>query len=183
MGKCVVIVGGMASGKTTLAKELERQGFKRIITYTTRPKRGGERDRIDYNFISEEEFNKKIDEGFFAESVAYNACFGHCLYGSAKKDYNTKDDTVIVLNPRGVINLTEPAFIVYLDLRESLLRERAITRGDSLSEINRRIEDDRLYFAEMKSIRTPNLTFKVSNQVEYMAEHIIDLLKSYSSQK
>ena len=38
----IAIIGQIASGKTTLAKFMEKRGFERIITYTTRPKRDGE---------------------------------------------------------------------------------------------------------------------------------------------
>lgn len=174
MGKCVVLVGGMASGKTTLAKELERKGFRRIITYTTRPKRKGEKNGVHYHFISEAEFVDRIREGFFAETTSYKTVFGHWLYGSAKKDYNAPDNTVIVLNPQGIINLTEPAFLVYLDLREAVLKERAIERGDSLSEIYRRLYDDKLYFTQMLSVKQPNITIQTATPTEYLADWIID---------
>jgi guanylate kinase len=176
MGTCVVLVGGMASGKTTLAKQMEKEGFRRVITYTTRPKRKGEVDGVDYHFISDTEFARKMHEGFFAEATVYNTVFGMWLYGSAKEDYNSPDNTVIVLNPQGVINLSEKAFIVYLNLSESILRERAIERGDSLPEINRRLADDKLYFEEMLSVKPPNLMFTASSEVEYMAEVIIETI-------
>jgi guanylate kinase len=181
MVNCVVLVGGMCSGKTTLAKELEKRGFRRIVTYTTRPKRRGEVDGVDYYFITEEEFRQKFIAGFFAESTVYNSANGYFLYGSAKEDYNSEDNTVIVLNPQGVINLTELAFIVYLDLRESVLMDRALERGNSLLDIARRLNDDKLYFEEMLSKVAINLTFKASSEVEYMADVVINGLRKYNS--
>lgn len=38
------IIGKTCSGKTTIAKELERRGYYRYKTYTTRPQREGEPD-------------------------------------------------------------------------------------------------------------------------------------------
>jgi guanylate kinase len=187
MGKCVVIAGGIASGKTTLARELEERGFRRIVTYTTRPKRQGEVDGVDYHFIDSLDFSKKMSTGFFAEATVYRTVFGDWFYGSAKKDYKSLDNTVIVLNPQGVIALTEPAFIVYLGLRESTLKERALERGDSPAEIERRINEDRPFFINMLSIMTPDITFKASSDVEDMADVVMSMMnyewRSKKSQK
>jgi guanylate kinase len=177
MGKCVVLAGGMASGKTTLAKALEQRGFRRIVTYTTRTIRDGEQDGIDYNFISENKFQYLYDTGFFAEVMVYNAKFGYCRYGSAKEDYNATDDTVIVLNPRGVINLSAPAFVVYLDYDNDILVGRAADRGDSIAEIARRIYDDKVYFEEMLAMVQPDLHITEPKPVEELVEMIVGAVR------
>jgi ribose 1,5-bisphosphokinase PhnN len=115
-----------------------------------------------------------MDEGFFAETIVYKTPFGYCYYGSAKEDYNSQDNTVVVLDPRGVINLTEPAFIVHLDLRESVLRERLFERGDSPAYIEKRLADDKLYFEEMLKRHTPDLTIKASSRIDYMGDLVLD---------
>lgn len=52
--------------------------INRVITYTSKSARPNEKDGQDYYFVSEEEFRKKAEEGFFMEwSDAYG-----CLYGS-----------------------------------------------------------------------------------------------------
>jgi guanylate kinase len=176
MGKCVVLAGGMGSGKTTLAKEMERRGFRRIITYTTRPPRKGEVNGVDYHFISNEEFQAKLDADFFAEATAYNAVGGRWFYGSDKKDYNAPDDTVIILNPQGVINLSVPVFLVYLDPHESVLKARALQRGDNPQEVERRLFNDRLYFEEMLWTKRPDLRITGVMPPENMADWIISLV-------
>lgn len=60
-----VISGPSGSGKTTLIKALLedkqiRGKIQRSISYTSRPRRKGERDKKDYIFISEEDFKKKL---------------------------------------------------------------------------------------------------------------------------
>lgn len=184
MGRCVVVCGGMASGKTTLVTALAQGGFKRIVTYTTRPKRNGEKEGVDYHFISDQEFHMGLEAGFFAETTAYNTVHGLWLYGSAKRDYESNDNRVIILNPRGVINLfvaqqtlIKDPFVVFLDLKHSVLKSRALERGDSLAEIDRRILDDRLYFDEMLKIITPNITTHAELPVNDMVEWIIDSIE------
>ena len=46
----LVLCGKSGSGKTTTAMILQRKlGLKRVVTYTTRQKRKGEKDGIDYH--------------------------------------------------------------------------------------------------------------------------------------
>lgn len=139
----VVLMGHSCSGKTSLAMELERQGLRRIVTYTTRPPRPDERRWLDYNFVTESTFEHLAREGFFAEVTEYEAKFGHCFYGSAKHDYAGDGDTVVVLNPVGAASLDVPnTFVVYLDLPYKTLVQRAFRRGDRADEFQRRYAAD-----------------------------------------
>lgn len=65
----VVLAATSGTGKTTLARRLvedsDRYGFS--ISATTRPPRPGERDGVDYRFLSPEEFQRRIDAGDFVE--------------------------------------------------------------------------------------------------------------------
>ena len=60
MGKIFYLMGKSSSGKDTIYKEL-LQGFpkmKRIVLYTTRPRREGECDGVEY-FFTDEDSEKK----------------------------------------------------------------------------------------------------------------------------
>lgn len=156
MGRVIAIVGQIASGKTTLAQFMEAHGFERIVTYTTRPKRNGEKDGISYHFLSAEEFLEKAEAGFFAEDMGFTAKFGYVRYGTSKESLETADDAnkIIVLNPEGVKNLKESGydiFAVYLDMPQEVLMRRALQRGDDPAEIGRRIADDTRKFRDMES--------------------------------
>ena len=154
-GKVIVIVGQIASGKTTLAGYLERCGFERVVTYTTRPPRKGEENGQAYHFISEDEFLEKVDDNFFAEHTEYSAEFGHVHYGTGRESLETSGgvNKVVVLNPNGVMALKAAGydiFVVYLDFGQSVLVRRALDRGDSPSEIGRRIADEAYIFDLLK---------------------------------
>jgi len=172
MEKCIVLVGNTASGKTTLSHYLESRGYRRILTYTTRPMRKGEVNGVDYHFLSTEDFEKKLIDGFFAEFTFYNAEFGSCYYGSAVEDYRAVGNTVIVVNPIGVISLTEPAYIVWLDIPEDIIISRALSRGDSEDEVRRRIRDDKIYFDNFEKFRLYNLRIIDVLPVDYITEMI-----------
>ncbi len=68
-GKLVVISGPSGVGKTTLLRRL-LGAFPELvpsISATTRPPRAGERDGIDYHYLSLEEFERRRAAGEFLE--------------------------------------------------------------------------------------------------------------------
>ncbi|NSW83915.1 MAG: hypothetical protein HPY90_11720 [Syntrophothermus sp.] len=54
----VILTGLPGCGRTAAGKELEKWGFKRLISHTCRERRNGEKDGIDYYFVTEEEFGE-----------------------------------------------------------------------------------------------------------------------------
>ena len=171
----IVIIGKSGSGKTTLAKYLEEiKGFRRIITYTTRPIRENEVDGVDYHFLSQEEFNKRKEDGFFAETADYDASFGHCSYGSAKEDYNIDNNSVIVLNPYGVKQIygKTKGKIIYIIASNDLIRKRLQLRGDKSEEIERRLETDEIDFKDMDKYSDFNIKIDSNSTIEDIAHKI-----------
>lgn len=148
--KTLVICGKTATGKTTLAKALEKHfGMRRMVTYTTRAPRPGEKDGVDYNFLTREEFDRRRSEGFFAETADWNAKEGVRSYGSAAQDY--KDPAAFaVLDPNGIRRLKEkgvPITVILLEAEDKVIEERLLRRGDSPEEIRKRKEIDGADFA------------------------------------
>jgi guanylate kinase len=66
-----VITGTSGEGKSTLARHLLERvpELELAISATTRPRRPGEEDGRDYWFLSEEEFDKRLQAGEFLEHV------------------------------------------------------------------------------------------------------------------
>jgi len=83
-GKSIVVIvsGPSGVGKSTICKELVKRlkGVYLSISVTTRPKSGAEVDGQDYWFISEEEFQQRINNGLLLE---YAEVFGH-MYGTPR---------------------------------------------------------------------------------------------------
>jgi len=66
--RLVVVSGPSGVGKTTVCDHLlERPGFERVVTATTRAPRGDERRGVDYFFLSDDAFDTWIAEGRFLE--------------------------------------------------------------------------------------------------------------------
>ena len=111
-----------------------------VVSYTTRPMRQGETNGIEYNFISEKEFNERDNNHCFIETSGYRGW----LYGMAKKDCG--DDRIVVVDPCGLRSLLRSgvkvtSFYISVEERERLLR--LTNRGDDITELCRRIISDR----------------------------------------
>ncbi len=68
-GAILIISGPSGCGKSTLLKEVYKDidDYYFSISSTTRVPRVGEKDGVDYFFISKEEFLKDIEAGYFLE--------------------------------------------------------------------------------------------------------------------
>ena len=179
----IILVGKTACGKSTTAKLMEKLGYQRIVTDTTRPKREGETDGIDYYFRTQDEFEALKEAGYYAESVDYEAAFGHCSYGSAKEAYESKKDSVIVLNPYGLKmvkkNVVSGSTIsIFMDVPEDILVERLHIRGDAEDEITRRLEHDRIDFADMPEVCDYTISITGKETEEEILKKVLVLVDS-----
>ncbi len=83
----LIISGYTAVGKdTVIAKLMQKHGFVKPPSYTTRPGRPGEVDGRDYVFVTEPAFNDLMSEGMVLEWMKVH---GKWLYGSPRKPVAT----------------------------------------------------------------------------------------------
>lgn len=99
----LTMTGPTASGKTELLKELVKNpAFQKLVSVTTRPKRPGEVEGVDYYFISEEEFEKLKNENQVVQSVN----FGGNNYATTKSEidkvFGTNKVPVVIVEPGGI---------------------------------------------------------------------------------
>ncbi len=80
----IVLSAPSGAGKTTLCQQLLEQNpnLTRAVTCTTRPRRAGEKDGVDYYFLSWESFQKSVGENLFLEHAQV---FGN-EYGTLKSE-------------------------------------------------------------------------------------------------
>lgn len=183
----LVICGKMCSGKDTVVKRLVNHGFKKVVTYTTRPPRKGEKDGINYHFISKGEFKKKIQDGFFLEWRSCKVASGEeWYYGSAREDIvNVKDNQkrVVILSPSGVDKMYEikrscpvDFRIVWLKASWATILSRSKMRGDDREETVRRIESDGQDFCVMdlfaNKVVWNNLDCELGDVVQEIVDYV-----------
>jgi guanylate kinase len=80
----LVLSSPSGGGKTTIARSLlqARDDLGYSVSATTRPRREGERDGVDYHFISRDEFLRRVDAGEFLEWATYAGN----LYGTLRSE-------------------------------------------------------------------------------------------------
>ncbi len=80
----LVLSAPSGGGKTTIAKMLlqGREDLGYSVSATTRSKRPGERDGVDYHFLTRDEFIRRQQNGEFLEWATY----GGELYGTLKSE-------------------------------------------------------------------------------------------------
>lgn len=138
----IILVGESASGKSTIEKILtDKYGYKKTISYTTRPPRHGEVNGVDYHFISEDDYIEKFNSGFFVETGAYNSW----LYGTTKNQYDK--NTICVLTPHGLRQIKKnfreediKSFYIKVPRRDRFIK--ILERGDNIDEAIRRNQSD-----------------------------------------
>lgn len=167
-----VLVGQTNSGKSTLARDLvTATGIKQIITYTTRPMRQGERDGIDYHFIT----NEEMDSGGFFGRRDFYTVYREEPYSYAMKedDFILLGDAILILDPKGVRELKDQVgysnvTTIYINASDELIKQRGVNRGDSPDEIQRRLDVDRDDFISAHHFADIVLDPEADDMLNYM---------------
>ena len=108
-GILIVISSPSGAGKTSICKELLRldDNIRPSISVTTRKPRNNETDGIDYIFITEKDFNKKISNGSFLEYAnVFNNKYG-TLASSTEKLLSNNYDVLFDIDWQGTQQLSQ----------------------------------------------------------------------------
>lgn len=178
--KIIALIGESGSGKDTLLKELSKSKhiFNEIISYTTRSPREGEKDGVDYHFVSIEEFSKKVLSGEMLEATVFNG-WG---YGTAEESLSIDKVNIGVFNPDGIYALLDNPLIdltvYYLRVSDKtrLIRQLQREEDPDVNEIIRRFQKDKKDFLNLDfeyNVLNNENGVDLNNSVKTILENLI----------
>jgi guanylate kinase len=99
----LTLTGPSCSGKTTLLNRLVFDfDFYGVTSHTTRPKRPGEIEGVDYFFIETEEFNSLKDNNRFIENISFSDYQYGVSVGELLRAQAAKKTSVLIVEPEGL---------------------------------------------------------------------------------
>ncbi|KNF08934.1 putative guanylate kinase [Gottschalkia purinilytica] len=147
MDKIICLIGASASGKTTLAKELEKVGYNMIHSYTTRKPRY--EDEWGHIFVDTEYYLKESKENI----IAYNELYNH-QYWATKQQYSNKGISIYVIDPQGAKELKDTikdAEIISIFLSADEITRKTRMLAEDRNDFFKRIEKDKKLFNLVKT--------------------------------
>lgn len=121
----IELIGKNGSGKTFIANELGKRGYNKIVGYTTRKMRENEVDKVDYNFITKDEFEKMIK---MSEFIDYKV--RHDNYYGISKNGITNNSIIVSGNSNAISASTGfDVYKLYLDVDMNTRFERMLKRN------------------------------------------------------
>ena len=169
--RIILFVAPSASGKDYLLTEYlkEHKDTRRIVTYTTRPRRACETNHIDYHFVDDDAFDVLDLTGKLFEKRVYDTAEGKWKYGSPYfvDEWCHEYAGVVDLNGVKSICKTYPnaeVVVYYVYCPDDIRTERAKKRGSlNIAEWERRLIEDRKDFSEEKFAHLNDVLLQYGN--------------------
>ena len=162
-GLLVVISGPSGVGKGTVRKalfEMPKHNLTYSVSMTTRKMRPGERDGVDYYFVSREEFLERVEEGKFLEHAEFVGNF----YGTPLDKVNERledgQEVVLEIEVEGALQVKKKVpdcvMIFIVPPGKEALYQRLRKRGTESEDV---IE---------QRIQKANREFKLAKYYDYI---------------
>lgn len=162
----VILIGKSGCGKDSIVKELScRNVYTNLVSTTSRPMREGEKEGVEYFFVSKEEFLKRVENKELLEFREYHTLVNNqpdiWYYGLGKQKTKAdivKHDYICILETEGAKACMdyygkENCIVVYIQVSDIERELRARKRGSfDKTEWDRRLEDDNRKADEMSII-------------------------------
>jgi guanylate kinase len=147
MARVFVITGPSGVGKGTLIAALMKRlpALELSISATTRTPRAGERPGVDYHFLSQDDFERRIAAGDFVEHADYAGRKYGTLRAELQSRIQAGVPVVLEIEVQGArqVRSSVPGAVQVFIAPPSLdaLRKRLTGRGtDDLDEVERRLD-------------------------------------------
>ena len=177
MGKLFVISGSSGVGKGTVINEFLKKhpDFKLSISCTTRNKRDGEENGVNYFFLSKEEFNICINNNEFLEWAEFSGNFYGTKKSFVEQCLNNGENLILEIDTKGALNvkkLMPEATLIFIappsfEELEARLRGRHTETEDA---IQKRLASIKLEIENSKNYDYTVINDTVENAVKKIEE-------------
>ena len=177
-GKLFILSGCSGVGKSTVLTHVMagRDDLRFSVSATTRPPRPGEREAVNYYFVSRQTFQDMIQNDEFLE---YDDHMGN-LYGTPKRQLEEKlfeANVILDIEPMGAFSVrkTRPDAVLIFVAPPSMeeLEQRLRGRGDTSDEqIEKRLQ--RARWEMEQSTKYDHIV--INDQVENCAKQILNII-------
>lgn len=180
MAKVFVVTGPSGVGKGTLIRGVRERipELELSISATTRSPRPGERDGVDYYFLSEAEFDRLLDQGAFVEHATYSGNRYGTLRSELERRLERGAPVVLEIEVQGARQVREAmpdAQTVFIaPPSEQALRARLIGRGtDADTQVQERL---RTAARELEA-RNEFEHVVVNDRLEEATEQLVEIVR------
>jgi guanylate kinase len=147
VARVFVITGPSGVGKGTLIRTLRERvpELELSVSATTRPPRPGEQDGVDYHFLTDADFERRVEAGEFVEHATYSGRRYGTLRAELERRLRAGHPVVLEIEVQGArqVRRTMPeALQVFIaPPSRDALRTRLVGRGtDDAEQVQARLE-------------------------------------------
>ena len=143
MGHIFCLMGKSASGKDTVFSKLidnKELSLERMVPYTTRPKRSGETEGVEYHFTDTDGLKSLREKGKVIEERCYHTVHGDWYYFTVDDENVSKDKDYLLIGTLEVYDKLvsfygrERVVPVYIEIDDGERLSRAVARERSQSQ-------------------------------------------------
>lgn len=194
MSKIFVIMGKSATGKDTVYKKLiepKEPMLKTAVGYTTRPIRKGERNGVEYRFVTVSEMENLKENGLIIEHRSYDTVHGEWHYFTVNDEQIIlgKNDYLLISTLEGFVQIRkyfgkDTVIPIYIEVADDIRLERSIIRerkqeNPKYAEVCRRYLADEEDFSEEK-LMDANIMKRYKNvDLNECINEIVNDIKSF----
>lgn len=151
--KVIAIIGQAGSGKDTILQGVlaKDKNLNKIISCTTRPPRKGEKDGVNYHFMTVKEFTDKVMNDEMLEAAEFNGWF----YGTSLDTLCADKVNIGIFNPAGIDcivhdkNIDLYVYNIEVSDKTRLIRQLKRESDPDIEEVFRRFKTDREDFYDL----------------------------------